>query len=215
MVPRGRSRTRRPQKESGGLTPQQQREVSRAITGSLRTFIEPKVTYVSILSQAVDFTGGVYSLTRNLTQGDNATNQATGNRIKPSYLELRYTWSTNQTYSQCRLIVFQWADQQLPNPSSIVYPGSTGSPLSPLYWPNITKIHVLHDSLTTLVPHSTGGYGAKSHSVRISGMKTVMLYPGLFSQPQMYGLYAMYITDDSIASFPVLNLESALVFTDA
>lgn len=199
------------------LTPAEKRQVRNMIQSMVVNEIEDKVTYVSGDAAGVSNSGTVISLTTNLTRADIAVNGFTGNLLKPTLLKCKYTWSSDQAFSSCRFLAFQFLDSATPVTSGLLQ-FVTGAlpPHSPILWTNIHKIKVLYDHTHTLKLRNTTGTDAKSFEFTIPGerMSTLQFASGTL-QPQMNGLYVLAITDDSIVSYPGLTYVTELRYTDA
>lgn len=200
-----------------GLTPSQQKEVQRLVRTSLARQIETKVTYTT-QSGGIDYSGSVFNMCSALTKADGAIDAYTGNLLRPSYLRLKYSWNTGQTYNTVRIFVFQFEDASSPAASGILqYTATNLAPHSPINWLNHHKIHVLADHVHTIFPVA-GSYAACSGELEVPGnrLKTIQMpNSGGGATPQMNGLYALAISDDSAPSYPQLEFISELQFTDA
>lgn len=199
------------------LSPAEKRQVRNMIQSMVQEEIEDKVTYVTTDALGVSNTGQVVNLQTNLVRADVAVNGFTGNLIKPTNLRCRYVWSTDQTFSSVRLLVFQWKDASIPSLSGILqYAGVTLSPLSPLLWSNIHKIKVLYDKTHTLKLRNTTGFDAKYFEFNIPGdrMETIQFASGT-TLVQMNGIFMIAVSDDSVVSYPSLGLIAELTYSDA
>jgi hypothetical protein len=210
---RTRTRKRGPKKSQNQVVTK--REVAAMIRANNKLVVETKVTYTQ-QSGGIDYNGSVFNLTAALNRGDQPLDEFTGDLIRPSQLVIRGTWSTNQTYTTCRFMVFQWLDASIPVPSGILYNvGSALSPESSLYWTNVHKIHVLYDEKTVIFPVA-GSYAAGQFLVRLNNCFRTIQYPALGPlQPQMSGIYAIAITNDAIPTYPQLEYISELRYSDA
>lgn len=200
------------------LSPELQSAVDRKINAALKKSIETKCTRYNGAS-GIDLNGSIVSLTRNLTRGDSSVDEATGTLIKPQWLTLKTTWSTDQNFSTCRVLIFQWKDSSLPVPSGILDLATTPfAPISYISWVNHRKIRVLADKVIAMKPRASGGYDAKVKvfSLPLSTLPPIQLpLNGLGVVPQMNGLFVLLISDDAVASFPICDITSELTFTDA
>jgi hypothetical protein len=190
-------------------------EVRAMIRSNNNLVLERKVTYTR-QSGGVDFNaaGTVFDLTAALTRGDAAVDQFQGNIIYPKSLVMRCGWNTSQTFSQLRLMVFQWEDASVPTGSGVfALLGFNLAPFSPLLWTNEPKIHVLCDEITTLFPVA-GSSAATNFVLSVDKMKPIFFASGS-TLMQKNGLYAIAVSDDGVPLYPQLDFISELRFTDA
>lgn len=184
------------------------------IRANNKLVIENKVTY-AYQNASVDWAGTIQSATVSIARGDDPIGYFTGNIIRPMRLRLRGTWSTSQTHSACRVIIFQWLDASTPAVTGVLWgPSSIYAPESPFLWTNVHKIHVLYDEKTVMFPVA-GSYAAAPISCDLSNCFKPIQFASGSTQPQMYGIYALYITDDSVPAYPNLTVVSELTYTDA
>jgi len=203
------------QTKGNKLTPAQQSEVARMLSSQLKQNIETKVTYVAG-SSTYSNSGTIVDLFSNLIRGDLPLNQFQGSLVKPSGLRVRFTWSTNQSFSTVRTLIFQWKDATVPLPSGILNStGSVQSPNSPLFWTNVHKIHVLYDKSHALKPRVASGYDACYLDTGILGGLSTVQFAVSSTNPQMNGIYMLLISDDALVSFPACTWYSEIRFTDA
>jgi hypothetical protein len=197
----------------GKMEPISKAEVRQMIRSTIEQDIEKKVTYTR-QQGSVDFVGIVLDLTAGLTRGDGAIDEFTGNTLRPEHLRILASWSTGQSFTSARIIVFQWADSSVPVAAGILqYTGASNAPFSPLYWNNVPLIHVLYDELTTLFPVA-GSFAATNLVINIEGMSNIF-YPTGSTIPQKNGLYMCAISDDGVIAYPQFTFISELRFTDA
>lgn len=199
-------------------TPQQriQSEIDRSITSALKSHIEPKVCY-NLLTGGISSSGTITSATAGLARGDLPVNNYQGWLIKPVSLRVRYVYSTDQTFSTVRLMIFQWLDASTPVPGGVLQTvGSAIAPLSPINWSNIGKVRVKYDCTYTLKPRVTAGFDAKYFDTGyLTGFAPIQFDQAAGANPQLNEIFILMITDDLIISFPTISLESELIFTDA
>lgn len=180
-----------------------------------KLLIEEKVTYVTQLG-GVDFGGTMISLTAALGRGDLPVDNFTGNMINPKSLRIRGRWSSQQIFSGCRVIVFQWLDASYPAPNGILqYIGSTYAPYSPFHWNNHHKIHVLYDHRIMLFQRTTTSYAAETFDVSLRDCFRPVQFTTASTTPQMNGLYCLVISDDGAVTYPECEFISELRFLDA
>lgn len=176
--------------------------------------VETKVTYTT-QQGGIDYNGSIYNMAGAWTRGDGAVDQYTGNLVKPKQLTIRGTWSTTQSHSALRLVVFQWADSTIPAPSGILnYIGGVLAPESGLYWTNVHKIHVLYDEKTVLFPVAGSTAAGQFFCNITAGFKPIQVAV-TSNLPQMNGLFVVAVSDDAIPAYPQLYFVSELRFTDA
>jgi len=193
-----------------GLTKAQ---VSQLVRQEINSQVEAKVTYIRN-SVGVDYNGTIFDLSNNLTRGDAAQDQFTGNLIRPRSVKVNYTLSTNQTYTTMRLILFRWMDASVPAAAGILqFPGSTLAPHSPLNWTNVHKIKVLYDKTSVMFPVA-GSYAACNHEFKLGPQPTIQFDTAGTNQ-QMNGLYMLVISDDIIPAYPFVHFWAETRFTDA
>lgn len=184
------------------------------IRSNLAVNIEKKVTYTT-QNGGIDYNGTIFSIAAGLTRGDEAVDQFTGNLIRPTRLRIRGLWSTTQTYSSCRFMVFQWADDLVPTPGGMLqYTTTQLAPESPVLWTNVHKIHVLYDERTVIAPVA-GSLAVGQFNCMINGPFRTVQYPAGGLLPQHNGIYAIAISDDGVPAYPQLLFISELEFTDA
>jgi len=207
----GRKGRKQSPKNGGGVT---RNEVAAMIRSNLALNIEKKVTYVT-QNGGIDYNGTIFSATAALVRGDDAVDQFTGNVIRPFRLVIRGVWDTNQTYSSCRFIVFQWLDASVPTaPGILQTTGSQNAPQSPLKWTNVHKIHVLYDERTVLAPVA-GSHMAGMFNCMLTNCFRNIQFPVGGTAPQMNGIYMLAINDDGAPAYPQLLFHTELEYTDA
>lgn len=191
-------------------------EVAQVVNAAMEANLEKKLCTYTGASNVLT-TGTVVSLTANLVRGDASVNECTGILIKPKKLMLALTFSTTVTYNTIRFIVFRWKDASSPLPSGILQTtGNAYAPLSPLSWVNHKKIQVLYDCQDVLYDHGST-ISAKTYRVMINPGKLPIQLPlsGAGATPQMDGLYLLLVSDDGLAPSPVVDVYTALTYTDA
>lgn len=189
-------------------------EVAAMIRANNNLIVETKVTYTT-QNGGIDYNGSVFSFTNAMGRGDGAIDLFTGNLVRPTRLIVRGSWSTNQTYSVCRFIVFQWLDATTPVPAGVVTTlGSDLAPETSLLWSNVHKIHVLFDEKTVMFPVA-GSYAAAQFTCDLSNCFRTIQFASGGTTPQMNGLFAIALSDDGAPTYPQLRFVSELRFTDA
>jgi len=170
-------------------------------------------------ASTITWTGTVLSLTANLVRGDASVNECTGILIKPKKLDVRVVWSCSgaAVFNTVRAIVFRWHDASAPTASGILQTtGSAFAPLSCLSWVNHRKITVLEDRVVTMYDHGAA-IAAKRMSMSINpgGSPIQLPLSGAGTIPQMDGIFLLLIADDGFGATPVVDVYSALEYTDA
>lgn len=202
--------------QSVGISAKQQSEVQRIVNSSLRANIEEKVSYVTGNAVSVPYTGVMVSAVGNIARGDGSIDAFTGNLIKPKSLRVRYTWSTDQTYSTCRVLIFRWLDASTPTTSGIfMWSNDARIAYSPLFWTNRRKIKVMYDQAVTLYPHYSGGTAAKYFDTGLIGGWPDIQFASGTTAVQMNGIYIAFVTDDILGTAPQLTYTTELIYTDA
>jgi hypothetical protein len=203
-------------KNKQSLSAAERTEVARLVRASLRAEIEEKVTFTT-QNGGIDFTGTCFSLTNALVRADGPIDAFTGSLIRPTSLKVDYTYSTNQTFSNVRILVFQFQDASVPLTSAgiLQYPSQVESPHSPVSWLNNHKIKVLWDQNHAIAPVA-GSFAVHHGSINLkSCFSNVQFSVTGPVQPQMNGIYLLAISDDSVAPYPQLTYVSELIYTDA
>lgn len=177
---------------------------------------ETKYINQSTDTQSVDYSGTVFSLAYPITRGDDFINNFEGSTIYPKGLTVRYQWSTDQSYSKMRIIVFQWKDSVLPTP--VLCLSTTGSSLAPLSSTNLTSkpmMTVLYDSLETGSYPTAGTSYTEAHKVYIPGYRMLPVkYHATTGTVRTHGIYMLVISDDGAVNYPQFSFFSTLSFSD-
>jgi hypothetical protein len=189
---------------------------TRAVKQALEANIERKLTNYAGAS-TVTSSGVVVCLTTNLVRGDASINECTGIQIKPKKLDVRMTWSISAaSYNTVRAMIFRWADASTPVASGVLQQTGVFGPLAIKSWVNRKKITVLYDQTWCLYDR---GSSVAAKTIRVSvnpGEKIIQLpLSGAGAVPQMDGIYLLLISDDAVAPIPVVDVYTALEFTDA
>jgi hypothetical protein len=203
-------------KNKQSLSVAERAEVTKLIQASLRAEIEDKVTYTT-QNGGIDFTGTCFSLTNALVRADGPIDAFTGALIKPTSLRVDFTYSTNQTFSNVRILVFQFRDASVPLTAAGVleYFSTIETPHSPISWLNKRKINVLWDKNFAIAPVA-GSYAVHHELIQINSRFAPIQFTDTGPvQPQMNGIYLLAVSDDSVAPYPQLTYISSLVYTDA
>jgi hypothetical protein len=163
----------------------------------------------------VTTSGSCLLLLNNMARGDSGLDNFHGDFVRPVKLSVRAIFSTNQTFTTWRFIVFQWLDSTTPIPSGILQTtGSTLGCVSPYLWTNIKKIRVLRDDLFTMFPVN-GSYASKVLEYELSSCFSVVQYATGSTAIQGGAIYALVISDDSVVTYPYMELYTQLTFSDS
>jgi hypothetical protein len=192
------------------LTKQQVRAM---IKSSINVNVEEKMT-TNGSSYGIDFSGSILPLLGALTRGDNTVDQYTGSLIRIRSIEVRGVFTTTQTYSLMRLVLFRWLDASIPTPSGIFQlPGNALAPFSPYLQTNLHKIKVLKDELHTLYPVS-GSSASKIIEIHLNRSFTVEIAT-TSNNPQLNGIFLAMISDDGVVVYPRMEVRTTVRYTDA
>ena len=198
------------------LTPAQQSEVARMLNSALRRNIETKVTYVTSPGFGVSLTSTIVSATTNMSRADQGVDGFTGNIIHPTAFRIRGSISTDQTFSTVRVLSFQFADASTPTMSTVLSQATDVRALhSPILWSNIHKIRVLYDETFALKPGTSGAYdNLIFDSGYIGGLRDIE-FASASTSVQMNGIFTLFVSDDSVVSYPQCVYVTELLYTDA
>lgn len=210
--------TKKPSQYRKKSAPKQQMVIYKAPKQKL----DVKYTDTSFSNGAVSASATFQSCLTNLVRGDFGINNFQGNVIQPLYLQVDYYWNTNQTFSQCRLMVFQWFDSATPSLGGIVQSGVTGiGTISPTLITNKPYIKVLHDDKFIMAPTAGDGATSIGNGVHMGScfipqkkLKTIR-WNSSSNVVQDGNIYVMVVSDDIIATFPAVTFYTRLAFTDA
>lgn len=177
---------------------------------------ETKYITQSTDTQSVDYSGTIFSLAYPVTRGDNFINNFEGSTIYPKGLTIRYQWSSDQSYTKMRIIVFQWKDSTLPTMALCL--ASFGSSLAPLSGTTLASkpvMKVLYDSLETGSYPTAGTSYTEAHKLYISGYRMLPVkYQATSDNIRTNGIYMLVISDDGAVNYPQFSYYSTLSFTD-
>jgi hypothetical protein len=167
---------------------------------------------------SVSNTGTMASLTNSLIRGTDYLNQFEGGRILPEGIQIRYEWTMGSLAgvgdgtNVCRVIIFQWMDSIVPTVAGIL---QTVNPLSAVLLTNRSNIIVLHDRLVSLKQYAPNGNDAQCVQAYVKGKRMVpMEFPSGAVIPQKGGLYALFLSDSTVAPAPNLDFYFRVTFTD-
>jgi len=202
------------------LTPAQTQDV-RAIAKK-EVMKEEDIKYTDVHdSSAVNSAGYITALTGALTRGDFGLNSFEGNWVKPKGLTIRYKWSTNQEYSNCRTIIFQWNDFSTPNIINVLQNTSIGADvcISDFLTDTKSQLRVLHDSLDTVNNQAgvvgTLAFSGMARKVYIPGSRMSKIHFVGTSNVQTSGtIWFLAVSDDILLVAPSVAFYSRISYTD-
>jgi len=197
-------------------------QATRAIVRSeIKKSSDLKYTDSTIVNQAVSVSGILQTALANLTRGDAGLNSFDGNTITPQGLTVKYMFYTNQVHNQVRLIAFQWMDSSSPSAGTVLQ--STATFMGTLSAPNVSSkdvLRILYDRTHVVAP-TAGGDTAVTGNGHVYGK---MFIPASRLRKIRYNIAAntvvegniwfLAISDDSLVTYPAINLYSRLSFYD-
>jgi len=194
--------------------------VQAVVRSELRKAVDWKYADASG-SGGVSYAGTMVGLYSNLTRGDLGINNFLGNTVIPQGIRVKYSWTTDQSSSNVRVILFQWFDAATPVATGILQTVSAAqSCLSPLLVTNLDYIKVLHDKTFAIAPTASDagtvyGAGTVFQDVYIPGKK---LRPTRFNSTtnavQDGNIYMLLVTDDQVLSYPACTYHTRVTFND-
>lgn len=184
--------------------------------------LDVRYTDTSFSNGAVSSSATFQSVLTNLVRGDAGINNFQGNNITPVYLQVDYYWNTNQTFSNCRFMVFQWFDATVPSLGGIVQSGVTGiGTISPILVTNKPYIKVLHDDKFIMAPTAGDGSTSIGNGIHQGScfipqkrLKSIR-YNTSTNVVQDGNIFVMVVSDDIVSTFPACTFYTRLAFTDA
>jgi len=186
--------------------------------------VKPDVRYTdsSLVNSGVSSSATFQSVFTSLVRGDAGINNFQGNSIQPLYLQVDYYWNTNQVFSNCRLMVFQWFDATVPVLSGIVQNAATGvGTISPTLITNKPYLKVLHDDKFIMAPTAGDGSTSIGNGIHQGScfIPTRKLKQVRFNSSTNFvqdgNIYVMVVSDDIVATFPAVTFYTRLAFTDS
>lgn len=201
-----------------------QAQVAQAVVRKeLRKTTELKYTDHQLINSGVNSSATIGSLLQNLTRGDAGINSFEGNLLRPQAIRIKYHFNTDQVYSTCRFLVFQWFDNTPPILGTVLANVSTGS--APICDINVNYkrfIKVLHDQTQVISPTASGdatvlGQGITPVTdVYIPGKRIRAVKMNSTTNVIMDGdIYYLIVSDDSLITYPAVSFFSRVSFTDA
>lgn len=145
-------------------------------------------------------------------QGSDGLNNYDGNTLTMNGVSLKFMCQTNQNYNFCRVMVFQWLDSSTPVLSGILQDTTTGiATVSPTLVTNKSFLKVLYDKPFAMAPTAdsavTVGNGIYEGSCYIPAkrLSKVRMDATNDATCQKGQIYLMYLSDDSVTTFPQIT----------
>lgn len=145
-------------------------------------------------------------------QGSDGLNNYDGNTISMNGVTLKFAAQSNQNYNFCRIMVFQWLDSSVPVLSGILQDTSTGiATVSATLVTNKSFLKVLYDKTWAFAPTAdsavTVGNAVFSDQCYIPGSRLakVRMDASTDATCQKGQIYLMYLSDDSVTTYPQLT----------
>jgi len=170
------------------------------------------------LTASYDQSGNYFTNSLSMTTvGDQTYGERQGDTITPSRFHFSWSWSTGDSYNQCRFIIFQW------RPDDNVYPptgainnilnstsiGTSGAALSQLVFDQ-KNFHILYDSLRTTT--DSGANQCINGRVTIFGKKMLRIKYTSGATLGHNNIYGLAITDSAVAPHPQLIFNCTLEY---
>lgn len=179
-----------------------------------------KFVDVTGLSQNMTSSGTLTSIFTNLTRGDNGLNNFNGNTFQPKGVLLNYCVQTNQSYNFCRVMLVQWSDSSVPVLSGILQYTATGTAtVSPTLVTNKGFLKVLYDKTFTVAPTAGDaaivGNGVFCDKVYVPEFKLKKVrFNTSTNVEQDNSIYLIYLSDDSLSTYPQITFTVRTSFYD-
>lgn len=180
-----------------------------------------KMTTV-FFQNTVDSTGTIQNILANLTRGTGMVDNYLGSEILPTSIRERMSiamgpnaLANGDGTNVIRVIIFQWFDASVPVVNGVL---QSASPYSPISWQNRKLIKVLSDKLygTKQAGDPSLTYDLVTDAIYVKSKK---LKPTRFNNAgtnaQEGGLYALFLSDSSVAAHPFLSSQLTVTFTDS
>jgi len=170
--------------------------------------------------------GGMFQV-QNFTRGENSVNEASGEKIQPTRVEINWVWDntsvTGSLYSNCRHIVVQLKGADPAATIDYFYDlnGSFQAPLATKNWPNRKNFKVLYDS--GAIPFSCQEGHANANGLMINGhiVITKNLSPMYLAASGASDLVVtrnnilvLHMSDSALEPHPIFYAECQIEFTD-
>jgi hypothetical protein len=165
--------------------------------------------------------GATLSLLSGIPQGV-AQSQRVGDQVELVSLEITYevVQANTDIYSNTRVLIFQWFPNTIlsvPALASILYNTAAIGPYSQYNWQLRDQYHVIYDKLMSQAGLSTAVASTTNMSIlhhRLTNFrKTVKFSPAVTAASN--NLFFLFMSDSSIAPFPVGSFAARLLFRDA
>lgn len=176
----------------------------------------------TFFQNTVDDVGTVHPILTNLTRGTGMVDNYLGSEILPTSLRERLSIAVGPNAlangdgtNVVRVILFQWFDASTPVVAGIL---QSVNPYSSISWQNRKLIKVLSDKLYGLSQQGDRSltFDLLTDSIYIKSKK---MKPTRFNNAgtgqQDGGLFALFISDSSIAAHPYLSAQLTVTFTDS
>lgn len=187
---------------------------ARQVRAIVNNMAEKKV-YRDAISSNTDWNGTITDIC-DMIQGD-ANNERLGDSVYLQSFNLRTHFSASSTNQIIRFIVFQWLDDDVPVPSSILNSSQVGTLNAPLAPYDVDKHNATFKVLSTKTYQITNGSNGNSQGVYSLYIKGNMKPYVQFQKTTTVGtnkIYLLTITNDTaINSIPVNGI-TALRYTD-
>lgn len=184
--------------------------------------VDMKMT-LGLFQSGVDNSGTVVNILSNMSRGTGMVNEFLGSEILPTSVRERMSIALGpgaggvaaDGTNVVRVIIFQWYDSSTPAVSGVL---QTVNPYSPLRWENKPLINVLSDKLYGVKQQGETSitYDLVTDQIYIKSKK---IKPVRFHQTntnaQDGGLYALFISDSSIAPNPYVSSNLSVTYTDS
>lgn len=191
--------------------------VQAIVKKELRKKTDWKYTDASVLNAAISANGSIVSLLTNLTRGDTGFNNFEGNMIQPQAITFHYDFHTDQIYNVMRMMIFQWFDNSVPSVATVLAATTAGvGVLCPVATSAKPLLKVLYDKTVPVAPTANSPIqGCFVDKVYIPGkrLRKVQFNSGNLTV-QTGNLFALYISDDTLTTFPGTYWYSRVTFSD-
>jgi len=206
-----------------GIPKQQKLVTLQQVKSLISHNIEPRFYDVSQFAQNTSSTGNQYGLSQ-IPQGV-ADGTRGGDEINLLSLEVRFecylqgTGGTNDFTNCVRILIYQWLPMStaaIPVPANVVQltPGATGqSSIMTMYnWDARSQYKILADKTFNLSGNGpSDAFWVFKHKFN----NTVAAWQAASTTIQQNGIFAWVVSDSLVATHPLTNLQTRVIFTDA
>lgn len=203
------------------LTLAQTQEVQRQVKKQIEREKDFKQITFDTGGTTVSASGTLHNLCTSLARGDNGVNNFEGNSIQVKSIHLRCQVAVADTSNLMRTILFQWFDDTVPTPSSILAStmlGTIEAPFSWRNWSNKKLFKILKDDRTQVqaLAQQTGGNGfVVTYDIFVKGTKIrKTFFDTTGTNFQKGGLYLLVVSDSTAIAHPGFIAAGELIFTD-